>query len=88
VKKVTEDSKESAATLNLVAAWAGSTRRLLRRPWAFDNRTGGGGFETKWLINRVTRDKLHHRLSCVSLNPSWEMALAVDQSIIGSMCEI
>jgi len=44
--------------------------------------------KTKWRIKRNARDKLHHHSSFVSPNLSREMALAVDQSIIGSMCEV
>jgi hypothetical protein len=57
--------------------------------------TGGIGesqrrtdLKTKWRIKRDAQDKLHHRSSFVLPNPSCEMALAVDQTIIGSMCEI
>jgi hypothetical protein len=54
----------------------------------FGESQRGEDLKTKWRIKRNVRDKLHHRLSFVSPNPSREMALAVDQSIIGSMCEI
>jgi hypothetical protein len=54
----------------------------------FGESQRGEDLKTKWRIKRNARDKLHHRLSFVSPNPPCEMALAVDQSIIGSMCEI
>ena len=56
--------------------------RLIRRgtqnrrgDWWHWGITEAVGLNTKWRITRHARDKLHHRLSFVFPNPSFEMAL-------------